>query len=331
MSRIACVVIGRNEAPRLERCLRSVLAETDRVVFVDSASTDESVAIAERCGVPTLALDPALGLSAARARNAGFRRILEEAPETDYVQFVDGDCELLPGWIEAGARALDAAPQTAAVFGRLRERHREATIYNTLCDMEWQAPPGEVAWSGGIALVRTRAFEEAGGFDPTLIAGEEPDLCTRWAGLGYTILSLDRDMALHDAAMTDWRQWWRRNVRAGYAYAEALARRPARPAMDARRHVKSIALWGLATPAASLLLLPPTLGASLPLSVLGYSALGVRVGRHMRQRGFSGRDSALYAAFCVLGKFPQAAGLVRFLRLRLQGRASALIEHRGAR
>lgn len=328
MSGVACVVIGRNEAPRLARCLASVLRQATAVVYVDSASTDDSVAIAERHGVPCLVLDTSQRLSAARGRNAGLSYLVQHDPALRYVQFVDGDSELADGWLEAGRAALDSDASVAVVCGQLREKNRDSSVYNALCDMEWARPAGDIESSGGIAMMRVSALQEVGGFDATLIAGEEPDLCARLRAKGERIQALGCPMGFHDAAMTHFSQWWLRNVRTGHAYGEALVRRPDDPAMRAGSQVRSVAFWGVALPALSTLLAPPTLGASLLLPLTGYPALALRVYRNTRQRGYSHRDAALYASFCVLGKFPQAFGLVRYELLRLRGQSSEIIEHR---
>lgn len=326
---VGIVVIGRNEGQRLSRCLDSVLLQSKTIVYVDSASTDDSVAVARERGVDTIVLDGKERLSAARGRNAGFSRLSNRVSDLEYVQFVDGDTVLADGWLEIAERALATDPSIAAVSGRLREQNPSGSVYNALCDMEWAQPEGEAEWCGGIAMFRARAFRDAGGFDPTLIAGEEPDLCARLRARGHRILALGRVMGFHDAAMTHFSQWWRRNVRAGHAYGEALMRRPDDPAMRAREQVKSITLWGVAIPAVSALLAPATLGGSLLLPAAGYPALAARVYRHMRRRGFAKDQAGLYAGFCVLGKFPQAYGLIRYEALRLGGRASGLIEHKG--
>jgi hypothetical protein len=87
-----------------------------------------------------------------------------------YVQFVDGDCELFPGWLDQGVAALDAKPDGVIVCGRLRERHPEASVYNRLCAMEWQMTPGEVLSCGCIFLVRAEAFRAVSGFRPDVVA-----------------------------------------------------------------------------------------------------------------------------------------------------------------
>src|SRR5450631_4452578 len=109
---LGLVVSGRNEGTRLERCLTSV-RDIPRGVYVDSGSTDGSVALARQHGVAVVQLEIPPKFTAARARNAGLERLLAECPEMEFVQMVDGDCEVQDGWIEAGVAALRAAPDLA--------------------------------------------------------------------------------------------------------------------------------------------------------------------------------------------------------------------------
>ncbi|PZP18651.1 MAG: glycosyl transferase, partial [Kocuria rhizophila] len=139
--RIDAVVIGRNEGERLVRCLDSLTAAgLRRVVYVDSGSTDGSVAAAEARGAQVVLLDTAQPFTAARARNAGAAALPAGG---DYIQFVDGDCALDPGWIPVASAFLDAHPKVAVACGRRREIAPEASVYNRLIDREWDTPVGE--------------------------------------------------------------------------------------------------------------------------------------------------------------------------------------------
>src|SRR5258708_29326418 len=130
------VAIGRNEGERLKRCLRS-LPVAARIVYVDSGSTDGSDAWARDFGAEVVHLDLSIQFTAARARNAGFRRLLEMAPQIPYVQFVDGDCELAREWPTTAIDFLQQHDDVAAVFGRRRELKPDQSVYNQLCDFEW--------------------------------------------------------------------------------------------------------------------------------------------------------------------------------------------------
>jgi GT2 family glycosyltransferase len=323
-SRFGAVVIGRNEGERLRVCLQSVLRSTSRIVYVDSGSTDGSEALAQSLGVEVVPLDLSIPFTAARARNAGYRRLQEIAPDLTLVQFVDGDCEVVAGWTDVAVARLTERAELAVVCGRRRERHPDASIYNQLCDIEWNTPVGDAVMCGGDAMMRLAALEAVGGFDPNLIAGEEPELCVRLRARGYRIERLDAEMTLHDAAMTRFGQWWRRNVRAGHAYAEgaALHGQP----ID-RRGVRSIVLWAGVVPAMALMGAVPTGGASL-LLLGGYAVQAARIYRGVRRDGWPARAAAPAAAFMVLGKFPGLQGIAKYRWSRARGRRSGLIEYK---
>ena len=321
-----CVVIGRNEASRLRACLKSVERRADWVVYADSGSTDGSADVARRAGVHTLVLDELTPYTAARGRNTGLERLLHMCPAAEIVQFVDGDCELFGAWFERARAVLAERADVAVVFGRLRERHPEKSVYNRLCDMEWNTPVGESASCGGIAMMRVRALRECGGFDEGLIAGEEPELCFRMREKGWKILRIDADMGWHDAGMSRFSQWWKRCVRAGHAYAECSGRLGDGPERFWVHETRSIAFWGGLLPATAVVLAGPTGFWSLAL-LAGYPLLMLRVYRAMRRR-FTRGDSAVYAFFCALGKFPQAVGALTYCTGSLTGQHRGLIEYK---
>ncbi len=259
--RVVAVAIGRNEGERLLRCLESIARATERTVYVDSGSVDESVELARSRGADVVELDMRTPFTAARARNAGVARALEVSrEELDFVLVLDGDCELAPGFLGEALSAMKADSRVAVVCGRRREKERDHSIYNRLCDMEWNTPVGDADACGGDALIRVSAFREAGGYDETIIAGEEPEFCLRLRRRGWTIRRIDADMTFHDAAMSRFSQWWKRSVRAGHAYAELYARH-----RYWGREVRSILICALAAPAAALLGAPFSSGATLGL------------------------------------------------------------------
>lgn len=282
------VIIGRNEGARLATCIASVLQEADIAVYVDSGSTDGSSELALGMGLPVVDLDPAIPFTAARARNAGATWLLDRWPSLEFVHFIDGDCELVEGWLEQALAAMKAEPNLASVCGRRRERSPEASIYNQLCDQEWNTPVGIADFCGGDALFRVEPFLRVGGFSDDMIAGEEPDLCHRLRRNQWKIRRIDGEMTIHDAAMTRFGQWWQRNKRSGYSTAEAFARRGAQePGL--RRHVVSNVFW------------------ALPVAWPLWPLLWLRV---CRRRG------ALYASFITLGKLPHLQGQVEYWRKR---------------
>lgn len=335
---IPVVVIGRNEGERLQRCLRSVAAPGRVVVYVDSGSTDGSVELARLLGADVVALDMGIPFTAARGRNAGLLRLADLAPAAELVQFVDGDCEVDPGWWDAAACALAREPTLAAVCGRLRERHPERSIYNRLCDLEWDAPAGVVRACGGNAMYRTAPLEQVGGFNSDLVAGEEPELCYRLRRAGHSIRRIPEEMALHDADMRCFAQWWRRAARGGLALASGAALHGASPDRFNVRRIASVLAWALLVPVAGLLapLIAVALASALDLdpawkagAVSGlvvpllYLGLWLRVLVAQRRRGRSLSQAALVAAFTLLAKWAELIGVIRFCRVHRAERPQA--------
>jgi len=330
-AKLGIVVIGRNEGERLPRCLDSLASSGAPVVYVVSGSSDGSLEMAREHGAIVLALDGSCRFTAARARNAGYHRLLRLDPGLEFVQFVDGDCELASAWLEQAVRFLEGRPQVAAVSGRLRERHPEASIYNRLCAIEWDVPPGEASACGGIVMMRVRALEGVDGFDPDLIAGEEPELCVRLREAHWRVHRIDAEMAKHDADIRRFSQWWRRSLRGGYAYAEAAFLHGKPPERSGVRETRSIWFWGAILPLLALAFAWQTGGQSLLLLFAAYVLLLLKIHWSAWRGGMPAADAALYASSIIVSKFPQILGQLKFCWKRLSGRASGLIEYKSAR
>lgn len=327
MSRIGLVVIGRNEGQRLHQCLLSVIGKIALVVYVDSGSVDGSVELARSLGVNVVELDLSTPFTAARARNTGLAHLLEAEAQIKFVQFVDGDCEVVEGWLDRAHHELDTQPHVAVVCGRRRERFPDLSIYNRLCDLEWDTPVGDAKACGGDAMMRVLALQQTNGFNPTLIAGEEPELCVRLRQQGWKIWRLEAEMTLHDAQMTSFSQWWQRTVRAGHAYAEGAWLHGREPERHWVREILSIWFWGFLLPLLAFGMAWSTHGFSLLLWV-GYPVLVSRSFINLRRQNICRQHAALYACFCVLGKFAQVGGALGFLRSQLLGTKSTLIEYK---
>jgi glycosyltransferase involved in cell wall biosynthesis len=317
------VAIGRNEGERLRTCLRS-LSVAAAVVYVDSGSADGSAQWARDRGADVVELDMSVPFTAARARNAGFKRLREIAPHIPYVQFIDGDCEIAENWPRASLDFLDSQPEVAAVAGRLRERHPERSVYNWLCEHEWDGPIGLVRACGGIAMMRCSAVQAVGGFRDDMIAGEEPELCVRLRAKAWQVWRLDEQMAFHDAAMSRFSEWWRRATRGGYAFAHGAYLHGAPPERHWVWESRRAWLWGIFLPLLCL-------AAVVAFPPWGWATILIYPGQALRQmtrQSGSLTDRATLASFQVLARFPEALGQIRFMRDRLFDRQARLIEYK---
>jgi len=327
-SEVAIVAIGRNEGERLKLCLPAALRDAPIVVYVDSGSADGSAEYARSVGCRVVELDASRPFSAARARNEGFASVMEHAPDTPFIQFLDGDCELEEGWIEQAASTLSEKSDVGVVCGRVREMYPEASVFNRICDLEWQQPAAEVRTAGGRFMARAHVFQEVGGFRPDVIAGEDDEFCIRVRRQGWKILMIDAPMASHDAAITSFGQWWRRNRRAGHAYAQVAALHGDGDERYFVRDRRRILVWGLVLPVAALAAARFTRGISLLVLLCLYGLQLLHIVRGCRKRGWASRDAWAYGFFTVISRFPALQGLLEYYWRRMRRRPMTIIEYK---
>ncbi len=321
---VDAVVIGRNEGARLKACLQSLAPQTRRIVYVDSGSADQSVPLARSLGADVVDLDLARPFTAARARNEGLAELAKADVSPDFVQFVDGDCAVDPGWVQRALDGFRAYPDAVVICGRRRERFPEASIYNRLCDREWDTPIGAALACGGDALMRYTPLVAVGGFREDLIAGEEPELCIRLRRNGGTVRRIAAEMTLHDAAITRFSQWWKRSKRAGHAFAEGAAVHGNPPERHWVRETRRAVFWGAMVPLTAglgaILIHPMLTGVLLlwPLQTL-------RLGWAWRAEGRIGREAAMMS---IPAKVAEAQGVIGYWTGRILGRRRGLIEYK---
>ena len=327
---LAVVVIGRNEGSRLTACLESVQAITPisgevEILYVDSASTDDSVERAEALGVRVI-LVQAERPTAAIGRNAGWR-----AAKAPLILFLDGDTLLDPLFVTRALPVFDD-PAIAGVSGNRWESRPQDSFYNRVLDLDWRGGTGEVEYCGGDALIRRDVLEHVDGFDETLIAGEEPDMWRRIRALGFKAWRLDIPMTSHDLAMTRWSQYWRRATRTGHAYAEVSARYrgtelPLWADTTRRNRIHASILIGSLAGAALLTLL-----LASPWPIVGWLLLLLivvaRTAWRQRWRGADAWTLFLYGTHSHLQQIPILVGQLGYLHARRSGARRGLIEYK---
>jgi glycosyltransferase involved in cell wall biosynthesis len=162
---VTAVTLSYNQAPFLERALRSVLAQDQPVeyIVVDAGSTDGSRDIVERYRASLAHVvygpdnGPADGLNKALARASG-----------DIFVCVNADDALMPWAVREAVAAFSRHPRAAAVYasgvladdrGRTIRRFR-----STQFDL-WRFACGAVNVMHQSTFVRLDAFRDVGGFN----------------------------------------------------------------------------------------------------------------------------------------------------------------------
>lgn len=326
------VIIGRNEGERLVRCIRSVQAMSDfsdehtEIIYVDSDSTDDSPTQAKQLGAKVLTVHPERP-AAAIGRNAGW-----QAAQAPYVLFLDGDTILNPDFVAAAFQQLEANPKTAIVWGHRRELYPEKSLYQRVLDLDWVYPIGLSDFCGGDAVMRRDVLAEVDGYNPQLIAGEEPEMCQRIRAKGYEIQHIDQAMTLHDLAITRWSQYWRRATRAGHAYAEVsnLLKNTDTPLweQEAKRNLFhasvlfAVALFGIVVSLALSSMIPALLSLGF------FIAISIRSAWKCRWKSQSPFTLFLYGVHSHFQQIPIAFGQLSYYYLRWQGKRRGLIEYK---
>jgi len=326
LKEIGVVIIGRNEGERLVTCIKSAQNDVSHIVYVDSGSMDASLAEAKNLSVDTVELDMSIPFTAARARNEGAEYLIASYPFLKYIQFVDGDCEVQPSWLSKAYDFLTTKTDYAIACGRRRERYPGHSIYNQLCDLEWNSAIGEANSCGGDALIRIEAFQKVNGFDASLIAGEEPEMCFRLREIGWKIRRLGEEMTLHDAAMSTIGQWWNRAKRSGYAYAEGCSLHGKSPEQYRVRQVLSILFWAGLLPV--IILMSGICDSRLFFLCLLYPLQLLKLTLSYASQLNSSKIAYYYAVSNLGSKLPQFSGMMRFVLNKLKGRRGTLIEYK---
>ena len=326
---VSVVIIGRNEGQRLRRCITSVQqaywsALAPELWYVDSRSTDDSLALAQALGAQVLLL-PSGALCAAKARNLGW-----QAAAGEFILFLDGDTELHTDFVQHALTALHDRSLCAA-WGHRRESNPQQSLYTRVLDLDWIYPIGITPYFGGDVLVRRSALSQVGGFDATLNAGEEPELCARLRAKGWKILHLDVPMTRHDLAVRSFKAYARRCYRSGIAYAEVTHRmRTLGDALwqhEARRDLVHGQLY-MAAPLLLLLafVLHPLVGAALAL--MGVTVLLRSAWRSRARAEGKVRLALQYAVHSHVQKIPALFGQLAWRLAHARKQRLALVDYK---
>jgi len=321
--KVGIVIIGRNEGERLILCLESVIKAQVPSIYVDSQSIDNSVFEAESRDIKTIVLDESAPVNASRARNSGFKALVDEYPRLEYIHFIDADCELDPKWLEHCLLEFESSKFTAVVCGRLHEKYKNKNIYTRLCDMDWYIEPGEVDACGGIATIRCSVMIETKGFNEQMIAGADPELYFRIRKKNYKIICLPVDMGTHDSNMQYFSEYWKRSVKTGYAYMSKMILN------GSKKPVISAVVWAFCLPIC-IFLMSYAFSNLFMIMFLLYPVQVLKIYKNMSiKKVHSKYNNLLYATFCLLGKFAEFFGISKYIFNLFSTSKQQLIEYKG--
>jgi GT2 family glycosyltransferase len=193
--RISFIVPVRNDAKRLEKCLHSIWRNRYalgqiQIVVVDNGSTDGSADVARQLGAQVIVIEDA---PVSELRNRGARHATG-----DILAFVDADNEIVSGWVRAAMEIL-RIPGVGAVGALYRAPVDGTWVQLTYGHLRGRTQGQDDAmWlnSGNLAVQRD-TFEAAGGFDMSLEACEDVDLCNRIRATGLRLVSDARLESVH--------------------------------------------------------------------------------------------------------------------------------------
>ena len=203
MTKLSVVLITKNQAWNIARLIESVLEATSsisskEIILVDSASTDETAEVASRYPISIFRLQPGQPLSPAIGRYVGSQHARGE-----YILFLDGDTQLVQGWLPRALRSLQQSPRSGAVTGRVINLPTSAATQKPapLPRKNRLGASRAVLWGsyggGGAAMYRRSVLGQVGTFNPYLCSDEEPELGLRIRHAGYRILELDYPIVRH--------------------------------------------------------------------------------------------------------------------------------------
>jgi hypothetical protein len=130
---------------------------------------------------------------------------------------------------------------------------------------------------------------------------------------------------MHDAAITKFSQWWKRNVRSGYAFAEGAYLHGAAPDKHWVKESRRAMIWGLLIPILAILL-----GMlSWLLAVITMLVYPLQITRlTVRNLKLTIKHPLKIAFFNVLSKFAEMYGQLNYYYLRFFRKTPKLIEYK---
>ncbi len=195
---VSIVIKALDEERHIATAIESALAALDgingEVILADSASTDRTIAIAEKYPIKIVRMSRIEDRSCGAGGQLGY-----QYSRGDYVYVMDGDMRLYRGFLAAAIRYLQQHPQAAGVGGMIVERETQSFEYvKRATGNDPDRRPGAVARLDCGGVYRRAAVESVGYLtDRNLHGAEELELGARLRANGWTLARIDRPAIDH--------------------------------------------------------------------------------------------------------------------------------------
>jgi glycosyltransferase involved in cell wall biosynthesis len=222
---LSIVIKALNEEAKIAAAIESShkvqgeIGKVIEIVVADSGSTDRTVEIALRHGARVVQLANPEERGCGMGLELGFQHAGGQ-----YVYFLDGDMELMPGFIPLALQTLEADPALAGVGGLVRDTQVVNGFDRIRVNNKALGRHGPCAWLEGGGLYRRAAIVAAGGYaaDRNLKGYEEAELGMRLAAAGWSMCRLPTLAVSHTGhAMGSW-QLMLRHWRSGRAMSAGV-------------------------------------------------------------------------------------------------------------
>ena len=187
---ISYIIPCFNEMETIRKCLESVfheMKEQDEIIVVDCGSTDGSLETIQQFNV-TLIHVPILIRSYAKAVNEGVKASIGK-----YIQIVDSDCLLAPGWIDKALEIMNSYPNLGFVAGKWITFDTEDDVLMAWKQRATQSTKPFFKSVGGPHFFRREAYIQVP-MDESLSGSADVDQAARLQSIGWQHMRLSYPM-----------------------------------------------------------------------------------------------------------------------------------------
>ena len=175
---LSVVIIGLNEEKKIGNCIKNIMKATEEIpgteiVYIDSGSTDKTTSIALQNGIRVYQLGKKQLPSPAAGRYVG-----SLVTKGKYIMFVDGDTNIIHGWVSEALKKIESDSKIAMVGGTFLALGKdEICSVDKVSNLE---PYRSVLKIGGAcSIVSREVLEKCGNWNPFVRSEEEEDLANR--------------------------------------------------------------------------------------------------------------------------------------------------------